>query len=296
MTGFLLCILSMYLFYIVSSPMVNFEEYLISYGRKMKKSANRQMVELLKFGDQLFNGEKSLSAVNFKTNTTNFETIVTRPLMQIDSVIESNIFESSDRTLTRARTNATKLSTLLPLPKRLPLSQPVSHPAAAEANSPSRIIISDQSPLTPSRFPPVYMILNRTDEEITRVMRHAVETGIPTQGLHPISESRIEKERAGRTCVRQTAAYNTKELDKDNYPKFIHIPKTGGTSIENIAFSVFPPGDGTHVQWGKTTKKMALIKAGIPLSDVLTVQIETLRYNKTVHPYSVCHFWHRPVD
>jgi len=167
--------------------------------------------------------------------------------------------------------------------------------SASYADGPSQIIISDQTPLTPSRFPPVSMILNRTDMEIVETVREAVENGIPTQGLEALPNSRSKWTSRGQRCQRETVAYNTKNVTWETYPKFIHIPKTGGTTIENIAFSVFTPDHGSHVQWGRSTPGPVLHKAGISAEDLKTHPTEQTRTG-LIHPYYSCHWWHRPVD
>jgi len=193
---------------------------------------------------------------------------------------------------------STKLPTNQPTTSRLrkePNVQLPSSASASYADRPSQIIISDKTPLTPSRFPPVSMILNRTDMEIVERVREAVENGIPTQGLEALPNSRSKWTSRGQPCQRETVAYNTKNVTWETYPKFIHIPKTGGTSIENIAFSVFTPDHGTHVQWGRSTPGPVLHRAGISAEDLKTHPMEQALTGQ-IHPYYTCHWWHRPVE
>merc|ERR1719320_1202920 len=202
---------------------------------------------------------------------------------------------------TEVPTSSPKVSTKLPTyspttkrPSKEPTIQIPTLASATDVELPSQIIVSDQKPLTPSRFPPVSMILNRTDLKIVQAVREAVENGIPTQGLQSLPNSRLKWENGGKSCQRRTVAYNTKNVTWETYPKFIHIPKTGGTSIENIAFSVFTPDHGTHVQWGRSTPGPVLHQLGISDNQLRTKPMEKI-LSEHIHPLEACHWWHRPV-
>jgi len=146
---------------------------------------------------------------------------------------------------------------------------------------------------TPTSPPVTIWSLSRSELDMVVSLRVAMKEGIPTQGLKKITRPRIEEETEGRSCERATPSWESSRITVENYPRFIHIPKNAGTTVERIAHHMSFRNESHHTLWGRSNA-MSLKKAGVDVE--LMSQIEFKNSKVPKHPYYMCHWWHRPID